>query len=175
MRALRGLGRHLVMLAALALVACMPPDKRYDYPAWGFSIVFPEPPRIIDEPATPEHVASFEAKLDKDDRQIRQVIVVDTAPGETLDSIAKDHSRSYAAAISGDAGAPTVVTTPEGVAGREVRFSHDGQPTFIARYFLVGRRLYELDASAIPSFDDPFVAGFLNSFRITASTPAGAG
>ena len=126
MRALRSLPRRLPMLAALALAACIPPDKRYDYPAWGFSMV----------------------------------IVVDTAPDETLDSITK-----------GDAGPPSVVATREGHVGREVRFSQLAQPIFIARYFLVGRRLYELDTSATSSFDDPFVAGFLNSLRITAVAP----
>jgi hypothetical protein len=176
MRALRRLPRHLPMLALLALGGCIPPDKRYDYPAWGFSIVFPGPPQVIDDPATPDHGASFEVKLDRDDGQIREVNVVDTAPGETLESITSDHAAHEVAAIAGDAAAPRAVTTPEGVAGREVRFSHDGKPIFIARYFLAGRRLYELDASAIDGFDDPFMAGFLKSLRITggpgtAATP----
>jgi len=157
------------MLASLALVACIPPDKRYDYPAWGFSVVFPEPPKTAEEPATPDHVGSFEAKLDSDDSQIKSVNVVDTAPGETLDSICKDHSARIAAAIQGDAGAPAAVSTPEGVVGREVRFSHDGRPIFVARYFLVGRRFYEVDASAVDGFDDPFTVSFLNSFRTTTA------
>ena len=74
--------------------------------------------------------------------------------------------------MGGDAAAPTAVTTPEGVVGREVRLSQDGKPIFIARYFLVGRRLYEVNASAISGFDDPFVTGFLNSLRITSAAPA---
>jgi hypothetical protein len=163
---------HLAMLATLVLAACVPPDKRYDYPAWGFSVVFPEPPQIIDEPATAEHVASFEAKVDREDSQIRQVIVVDTAPDETLESITRDHAGRDAAAMGGDAAVPTAVTTADGVVGREVRLSHDGQPIFIARYFLVGRRLYEVNASAVSGFDDPFVTGFLNSLRITAAASA---
>ena len=167
--------RYLAIVAALALSGCgWLADKRYDYPKWGFSVVFPEPPKIEEEAATPEHVASFEAKLDSDDRQIKSVMVVDTAPGETLDSIGKDHSARIAAAIQGDAGAPTVVTTPEGVVGREIRFRYNGRPVFITRYFLVGRRLYELDASAVDGLDDPFTTSFLNSFRLTRGAPAAA-
>ena len=98
--------------------------------------------------------------------------MVDTAPDETLDSITRDHAARDAAAMGGDAAAPTAVTAPGGVVGREVRLSHDGKPIFIARYFLVGRRLYEVNASAVSGFDDPFVTGFLNSLRITAAPPA---
>jgi len=101
-------------------------------------------------------------------------MVVDTAPGETLDSIAKDHSARIAASIQGDAGAPTTVTTPEGVVGREIRFRYNGRPIFITRDFLVGRRLYELDASAVDGLDDPFTTSFLNSFRLTRGAPAAA-
>jgi hypothetical protein len=100
------------------------------------------------------------------------LIVVDTAPGETVDSIAADHAARTAAGIQGDAGALSVVRTPEGIVGREVRFSVDGRPVFISRYFLVGRRLYEADASASDGFDDPFTAGFLKSLRITTARPA---
>jgi len=161
-----------IAILALWLGACGPlADKRYDYPAWGVSAVFPEPPKVDDEPATPGRGANFEAKLDDDKAQIKVLIVVDTAPGETVDSIARDHAARTAAAIQGDAGAPHVVTTPEGVVGREVRFSADGRPIFISRYFLVGRRLYEADVSAIDGFDDPFTAGFLNSLRITVRPP----
>jgi hypothetical protein len=168
--------RHLTLLAAaLGLCACgWLADKRYDYPAWGFSVVFPEPPKVVEEPATEGHVASFEAKLDNGAGQIKSVMVVDTAPDETLDSIVKAHSARVAAAVQGDAGAPTAVTTSGGVVGREVRFRYNGRPVFIARYFLLGRRLYELDASAIDGLDDPFTTSFLTSFRITAGAPARA-
>ena len=172
MRALRRLANPFALLTLLVLVACIRADRRYDYPAWGFSIVFPGPPRVIDDPATPDRGASFEVKQGGDDSPIREVNVVDTAPGETHDSITSDHAAHEVAAIAGDAAAPRAVITPEGVAGREVRFSHDGKPIFIARYFLAGRRLYELDASAIDGFDDPFLAGFLNSLRITRAGSA---
>ena len=173
MRAFRCL--TLAAALALALAACgRSADQRYDYPAWGFSVVFTAPPRLIEAAATPQHVASFEAKVDSDERLIKQVIVVDTAPNETLESITQDHAAHYAAAMSGAAAAATVVATPEGVVGREVRFSSGGDPVFISRYFLVGRRLYELDASAVDGFDDPRLASFLNSLRITGSAPAAA-
>jgi hypothetical protein len=165
--------RYLTIAALLAICACgQLADKRYDYPAWSFSVVFPEPPKAVETPATPDHVASFETKLDNDDAQIKMVQVVDTAPDETLDSIVADHAARIAASIQGDAGQPTAVTTAPGVVGREVRFSSNARPVFISRFFLVGRRLYEIDASAVDGFADPFTTGFLNSFRLAAAAPA---
>ena len=165
----------LLVVAALALCACgAMADKRYDYPAWGFSVVFPTPPKVEEEQATPDHVHNFEAKVDHGDGEIRSVTVLDAAPDETLESVGKEQSARIATSIQGDAALATVVRTPDGVVGREIRFSSNGRPIFTLRYFLVGRRLYQVTAGAIDGFDDPFVTSFLDSFRITSGVAGAA-
>jgi len=160
--------RRLAVVAVLTLYACSAlADKRYDYPAWGFSVVFPVPPSVEETQAGAEYVHSFEAKVDKGDGEIRSVQVFETAPGETLDSVGRELSTRIATGIQGDAGPSTQVRTPEGVVGREIRFSYIGRPIYVTRYFLVGRMRYEVSAGATDGFEDPFVTGFLNSFRLT--------
>ncbi len=165
-----------VALLALWLGACRAPApemKPYSNPALGFSVSFPTPPKVTDEPASAggsPHTVTVEA--DAGGREFAVSVTDAPDPSRDIGSVTAAASDAIARGVGGQAGVPTYAATSDGVIGRELVISKDGRPAAKARFFLAGGRFYVLAANASGGIDDPSVDDFLTSFRVIAGPPA---
>jgi hypothetical protein len=161
--------------ATLSLGACKPAPpslKHYDYPALGFSISLPAPPKVTDEPAGADgspHMVTVEA----DDGIRNDAVSITDAPDpqKDIDSLTKAAADAMAKGLDAEPGMPTYAATAEGVDGREFVLSKGGRPGAKVRLFLAGGRFYVLAAKSSAGVDDPAVDDFLTSFHVIAAKP----
>ena len=162
----------VICLAAIGLAACQPSPpamRRYDYPELGFSISFPAPPKVTDQPATAAgapHTVLVEA--DAGGRDFAISIAEGTNPGTDIDQVTTEAAVEMTRAAGGEASVRTYAATAEGVMGRELTFTRSGRPVAKARLYLEGGRFYVLAAKSLLGTDDPAVDDFLTSFRLIA-------
>jgi hypothetical protein len=167
------------LLATLALAACKPPMKPYDYPQFGFRASFPSPPKITDRPGWPDgsevHADIVESSGGGRDFA---VWVGDVSRANlSIDELTDGAAKHVADGLGGEPGVRTYVATSEGVMGREVPIKKQGAIFVNMRVFLAGGRFYEVVGNSSMGPDDPAVRAFLDSFHVTGmplAAPANA-
>ena len=171
--------RPLVAALALALLAGCggpPPAKYYYYPAWGFSVALPSPPKVTQTPDGPHGLASI-AVADEAGADDFAVSAGDLGDTKDLDQIADMAAPAVAKAVGGEVGPRTYVATVQTTnqaMGREITINKDGRPFMTLRIYVVGNRFYQLVGRTTFGPDDPATKAFLDSFTIIAGPPAAA-
>ena len=174
MRKISVLGAVFVVATASALAACKPapPFKEYAYPAWGFAARFWAPPQATETPAAPGQPHGLMLESKQAGRDFVVSVGEGVRPDVTIDVIAPVYARRAAKAMEVDVGPQTYAATGQGVLGREYALMKNGKPYATIRAFLANGRFYEVAAQSVLGPDDPAVKDFLDTFRITAASPA---
>ena len=174
MREMSGLAARLLVATALALAACKPapPLKEYAYPAWGFAARFWAPPQVTETPAAPGQPHSLMLESKQAGRDFVVSVAEGVRPDVTIDAIGPDYARRATKAMDVEVGPQTYAATGQGVLGREYALLKSGKPYAAIRAFLANGRFYEVAAQSVLGPDDPAVKDFLDTFRITAASPA---
>jgi len=156
----------------LALGACSPPMREYQYPVYGFAISFPSPPKETDQPS--------------DGKSGPRIILESTAAGGRDFVIETYDLRSYFAYASKDVMASAVQENADklgGVvssetpistssySGRQYQLSKNGKPTTVLREFLAGSKFFIVAAASDIGPNDPAIDAYFNSFRLLPATP----
>ena len=162
-------------LAAVWLGACKlprPPMKSYDYPALGFSVSFPAPPKLSNDPASADgSPASVTVESGDGARDFAISITNAPDPSEDIDAATTASAAAMAKGLGAEPGVRTYAATAEGVMGREFVLSKNGRAAAKVRLFLAGGRFYVLAGKSLAGVDDPAVDDFLSSFHVTATPP----
>jgi hypothetical protein len=171
----------LILAAALAVLcvgACKAPPpatKEYAYPAWGFRISFPSPPKVTETPAQPDGTPrSMNADADVGDRDF--AINVNEAPdsGKTIDALSDSAAQLIASELKAETTVKTYAATEDGLMGRQFDVTTGGRPVARVRVFLAGGRFYVLAAKSAYGLADPAVDDFLYSFHAASAGAANA-
>ncbi len=163
----------------LILSACGPKAVEHVYPAWGFAVSFPNPPKETETPASPDgsQPHNFLAEDGVGGHDFAAAVSDISNTDKTTEQILDDVPPAVAASLGGTVGTTTYVSTalPSGpVTGHEVRVVKDGKTIMVMRVFVANGRLYQVGGSSLLGPDDATTKQFLDSFRLIGGAAPGA-
>jgi hypothetical protein len=166
-------------LVALSLASCSPPPKQYDYPAWGFSAAFPDPPKLTETPAAPDGSQGHSLLVASDTNlhQFEVYTIEQPTPGQSIDEFADAAGPIVAHSLGGEVESHTYVATvqlTDQAMGREILIIKHDKPLVKMRVYIVGAKYYQIVARSAFGPSDPAAVAFLDSFKILPAAP-GAG